>query len=497
MGFPLRSNIFRSGTSEQAYFARFPIQVAVLFSPMQRYFSEAFRDAFLQLDRLTGDEVAFFAALDPPEDWLEVARNREWWRDYQFRVGQSGFSFNDRVLVREIARLFGVEWDYLPSIVVGTNLWIGEFAVSETSPDHIEKQLARLTDLAREWGQPNIGHIIDALQDSFGFEVRYHAPDDDLRYRFNRFYGALDTVPSPNANSFNREQYRNIVSNELRSANIAINQVRRRNDQVDQSETQAVDKVIEDAAGRLVAVATVATKVVAIDTFERLTHRSDILDILDDESNVMIDTSIRVGTFLEMLNNDNIAPSLLGHRRDDWRGNELRNRVYRPFDFTPGAQGAWKAFEREVNLSIIQAARHARTIKMPDFFALYDGSVMDARFCKVDTGRRTPVDINQRDWEDPRGRKQRFLTLGDAWHVVNVMNGSTGEVFDTIVLRCLRGPLPRKLLDDWRTIYEIRNQASHTRPLARNEYETILESALSPENLYPLAIIKQTLYTRS
>jgi hypothetical protein len=210
----------------------------------------------------------------------------------------------------------------------------------------------------------------------------------------------------------------------------------------------------------------------------------------------MIDTSIRVGTFLEMLDNDNIGPFLLGHRRDNWHGNELRNRLYRPFDFTPGAQGVWKAFEREVNLSIIQAARHARTIKMPDFFALYDSSIRDARFCKVNTERRT-VDINQRDWEDPRGRKQRFLTLGDAWNVVRVMNGSTEEVFDTIVLRCLGTPLPRKLLDDWRTIYQTRNHASHIRPLARNEYETILEKALSPENLYPLARIKQKLSTKT
>src|SRR5690349_18783448 len=106
MGFPLRSNIFKHGTNEQNYFSQFPIQVAVLFSPKDQDFVEAFRNIFLELDRVTGHEVAFFAVLDPPQDWLAEAENRDWWREYRNRIGQIGFSMDDRVLVKEIARLF-------------------------------------------------------------------------------------------------------------------------------------------------------------------------------------------------------------------------------------------------------------------------------------------------------------------------------------------------------------------------------------------------------
>src|SRR5713226_2548446 len=105
MAFPLRSNIFRDGTYEQNYFSQFPVQVAVLFSPTDQDFADAFRSIFLELDKLTGDDVAFFAVLDPPQDWLTQAANRSWWREYREHIGQMGFSIDDRVLFREIMRL--------------------------------------------------------------------------------------------------------------------------------------------------------------------------------------------------------------------------------------------------------------------------------------------------------------------------------------------------------------------------------------------------------
>src|SRR5947209_7042216 len=147
MGIPLRSNIFKDGTYEQRYFSQFPIQVAVLFSPKDQDFVEAFRSIFLALDRLTSDKLAFFAVLDPPQDWLTEAENRQWWQEYKNRVGRIGFSMDDRVLVKEIARLFGVGWGELPQIVVSTNLWTGEYLTSPTSPFHIQRQLETLTNL--------------------------------------------------------------------------------------------------------------------------------------------------------------------------------------------------------------------------------------------------------------------------------------------------------------------------------------------------------------
>ena len=47
MGYSSRLNIFKSGTRDQIYFANSPVQVAVLFSPKDEAFFQAFREFFL------------------------------------------------------------------------------------------------------------------------------------------------------------------------------------------------------------------------------------------------------------------------------------------------------------------------------------------------------------------------------------------------------------------------------------------------------------------
>ncbi len=85
----------------------------------------------------------------------------------------------------------------------------------------------------------------------------------------------------------------------------------------------------------------------------------------------MAETALTLGDFLEGLRNGSlrgISPLQLGTRGRGyarWYPSEI--------DFTPCAQGAWKAFELEINLSIIQAARASISIKMPEYFTVYDG----------------------------------------------------------------------------------------------------------------------------
>lgn len=496
MGFPLRSNIFKSGTNEQAYFARFPIQVAVLFSPNDDDFVQIFKDVFLDLDRLTGEYVAFFAVLDPPQNWIDAARGRDWWRDYQVRIGQSGFSMDNRVLVREIARLFGVPWHALPALVVGTDLWMGEFVTSGTSPYHIKQQLETLTKLAQEWGRPNIDHIAGALGEIIGFEVEYHPPDDELRFRLDRMYSILGTAVNPDV--FNRDEYQRLLANEFRTVEDELRRVRRIRGRQDQIEVanQATDIFIEDIAGRLVAPATVATKV-----FRNLRRdvSSETLSMLDEESLVMAETALTVGAFLEGIAEnrlEGIAP--IRFSNDSLVAPEGRRLSYSTVDFTPGAQGAWKAFELEINLSLIQAARASRTVKMPDLFALFDSGLPKERG-KVQTGadtsgRKVYKDINQKD--NRRTGRHRFLTLGDAWHVSKVMSSSSMESFNSVIATCLGGPLPREILAAWQHINLIRNKASHTQPLHMSEYAIVLRTALSPQVLHPLMEIKRKLSGR-
>src|SRR5262249_33151525 len=160
---------------------------------------------------------------------------------------------------------------------------------------------------------------------------------DELRYRFNRVYGVLDTA----SHGFDLEQYRRYLEAELRAVNASLGRVRQsRNELQHNAETseeqRILDEAIENATGRLVAPATVATKVI-----ERLRAIPEIplTDRFEEESLIMVETALRVGNFLEQVNANEFAgihPLTLGIRHP------RRPAINRPdplIDFTPGAQG--------------------------------------------------------------------------------------------------------------------------------------------------------------
>ncbi len=217
----------------------------------------------------------------------------------------------------------------------------------------------------------------------------------------------------------------------------------------------------------------------------------------------MIETSVRVGSFLENLAED--APrglDPLGRRRP--QGGYGQNRATRrpseppmsDIDFTPGAQGAWKAFELEVNLSLVQAARAARDVVMPNYFTLYDPA-LPRKQGTVETGYRgnrvNTVDINQLDWTDRSSGRHRFISLGDALHLVNAMTDSPNEKLDFIVQKAIGDSLPYEVVNAWKKIVRIRNLGSHVHRLRRKDYEDLLQSALAAGVLGPLLRIKDAI----
>jgi hypothetical protein len=511
MGYPVRSNIFRTGTSAHKFFNSFPIQAAVLFSPTDLAFSETFRDIFLHLDQITEDRVVFFAVLDPPEDWSKEAAEREWWQEHQQSVRRLGFSFDDRTLVYEIARRYGVAWSELPALVISPNLWMAEFVTTPTSPGLIEAQLTELTELAREWGRPQIGHIVEAMEDKFGAELRYQPTNEVLRSGFSEFYDTLETY-DPQQRQVSTRRYRTLLDRALRNIRLRTNildraryvksgepglwqEERERFGHMPMSESDLpenflFDELATETAGQLLPAATVARK-----AFEQLQSPKEIsiLDSLDEESAVMLQTALDVGDMLENLDDGTIpalSPLSFSSRRSSGSSGHKQN----PIDFTPGAQGAWKSLELETNLSIIQAARAARDIRMPAFFTMHDPGCPKKR-SKVQTGTRRNNDPIYQDINAPdpnHKQRHRFLTLGSGFHVANSMIGHDTEMLDQIIERILGEPMPPHVLPVWQVMYGIRNQASHIAPLSRKQYETVV-GFVNSDLFEPLLRIKLAL----
>ncbi|MBD2043027.1 hypothetical protein [Microcoleus sp. FACHB-672] len=499
MGFPIKSNIFNAGSPSQRYFARFPIQVAILFKPNDTSFTEYLKAEFAGLDRNTGENLAFFAVLDPPDEWLQEHYNSRWWQTYQQTAGRSSFTTNERPLMLEIARLFGLPWHSLPAIVVSTNLWQVEHVSCPTSSKHLDIQLNELARLPKIYGVPNIGHIVTTLEAICGDQVDYHPPNESSRERLRTFYNILNTFAPERG--LEGTDYRYELGRQLDVVENSLDLLRRNSrfqqfEEPDFAEIGSVDAVIEDVAGRLIAPASVAARVL-----QDLQNSVELPELLHDESAAMIETSLLVGSFLENLAENSLGGlGPLGRRQPQggYGQNPARRRTNQmlDIDFTPSAQGAWKAFELEVNLSMIQAARAARDIAMPTYFTLYDPALPPQRGT-VETGRRRSrvitVDINQLDWSDRSSGRHRFISLGDALYLVRAMIDSPKENLDLVIQKAIGKSLPERVLDAWEEIFRVRNRGSHVHRLDRQDYERVLELALAPDVLRPLLKIKDAI----
>ncbi len=553
MVFPIKTNIFNAGSPSQKYFARFPIQVAILFKPSDVIFTEYLKAEFANLHESTGENLAFFAVLDPPDEWLQDRSNSRWWRNYQATAGTLSFTTNEGPLIREIARLFGIPWHSLPAIVASTNLWQLEYVISPTSSEHLDVQLNELARLPDQYGIPNIGHIFTTLEAICSDQVDYRLQNESNRQGLRAFYNILNTFDTERGLEAN--DYRYELGRQLDMVENSLNSLRRNNrsqqfEDLDLTGIGSEDAVIEDATGRLIAPAFVAARVL-----QNLQNTVELPPLLNDESAVMIETSLAVGSFLESLAEnalEGIGP--LGRRRPQGGYGQNRN-IQRPqpidrnpvaqnpaaqrpqsidqnpatqrpqpinrnpaaqrpqpivnqnpaaqrlqpmmdIDFTPGAQGVWKAFELEVNLSMIQAARAARDITMPTYFTLHDPTLPQKRGI-VETGHRgnrvITVDINQLDWVNRASGRHRFITLGDALHLVITMTNSPNERLDLMIQQAIGSSLSSRVIDAWTDISRIRNLGSHTHPLAQQDYEMVLQLALAPDVLGPLLEIKNAI----
>jgi hypothetical protein len=334
MGVPLRSNIFRPGSREQREYARFPIQATVLFSPYDVTFRETFQSLFPHLHRMTGDEVVFFAFLDPPS----VGDHKRW------------LTTDNAVLVREVARLFRVPWQWLPCIVAATDLWTLETVVVPTSQNTIERQFRALTALAKDHGRPTLDEIYDVLCTAGAEEGTFQAANEEGRYRLSRLYEILET-----AEFGDHGRLRRLFEQELKAVERTLDRLHRSQvrdhgrEDPERGDDAHTDNILVDVSGRLVAPAVAATERPKPLGYEL---DSAIMEDLDDESRVMIGTGALIAEFF-------VA--------------ELeRVRSFSRLDYAPALAPLWKAFERELNLSLVQVAREARGVAMPDFFVLYE-----------------------------------------------------------------------------------------------------------------------------
>jgi hypothetical protein len=473
MGFPLRSNIFAPGTNEHRHFSKFPLQIAVLFSPEDQDFSSAFRDRLVDLHRLTGEDIAFFAVLDQPTSWLRIAAGRSGQSQYRAGLGPSDFTYDDKALLHELARLFGVEWRQFPALVISPNLWNGEHIVVPSNPDLFEPQIQALTTLVKERGRPTVSQIIQTMQETFSVTAAYNQGSGEFPLRLHHFYRVLDTYTMTVTFGTERDavDWTQMEEDYKRAAGLLQRRFSHHGGEDLLDDNDAAQAIIADVSGFLIPSAVVAAK---SGLAPASSNRKVPFHLLEQESQAEMVTAQLILSFFEILDHSGVLrPDL-------------------PIDYAPAAQGLWKAYEREINYSLIQAARAARTVPMPEYFTLYYPDLLPEK-AKVQTSKSRTADINQRDNKLQGVGAHVFLPLGTAMHVIKSLLDNPQEELGALIQRTLGGPLPPGFFDDWGQITDIRNEGSHVHLLDHADALTATRLVLDSGHLPVLHAIKQAL----
>lgn len=484
MGFPLRSRIFEPGTLEHERFRRFPLQVAIFFSPRDSSFVASLTKDLPMLDAVTGNSVAYYFPLDPPMTWFQHNWEKDSVRAYWGEFQENGYTLQDRPIIAEMALRFGIRWEWFPCLAVSNDLFSGKILIVKTGPRAILEQMRVLTQSAIA-GSESLAEAENRLRDS-GWRPAAQIPETNRLADLKEFYRKLENTPT------GRLDERDV------SINIAHTfqklQAIRESSSVSTSEDPYLiesESLSERTIGDLVVPAVRNTHIrrsysLSPDFFER-TPRFAMTSLmfgdyqgleeyegLEETSLVQVETSIITRKlYLEL-------PDYL--RRIS--GNLEQDSI--PLDYTPACQGLWKAFESELHFSIMQAARLSLNIKMPQYFAKY-ASEYSSQSTIVKTPRKK-LNLNEFDLNDPSGQGHSRLMLGELyWCVRSLVN--KGETFRNILSTC-GVMVDEEYLSRWKRVMDLRNKGSHISPLSSNECENVWSLLIDQRLLLDLVTLK-------
>ena len=380
-----------------------------------------------------------------------------WWGYQQ----QFGMPFDD-ILTLQLAEFFGSNWDDLPALVISPSLWNGNFVTIKTSVDSLEEQFQILTELSYEKDKIEIHDIAQIIAERFDEELPIKSGDMRVLASFYEFLETYNRIE----NRFDRSYWKMIVKefDTIRSV-LADNRNIEQNKAKDEVE---IENSINKTRKALVAPASVASRAYGFNSPD-LDRLIPGFYRLEADSKRMIETAELVGQYLVFMNRRN-NPSL------------------RLEDFTPGAQGYWKSLELEINLSLIQAARLARGIEMPQYFTLFKEGV-PSQITSVTTPRRVH-NLNARERQARPSGRHKFLMLGESYYVIQSMLNDSQETLINVIIQYIGEPLPTKLLETWASLIELRNKGSHINPLSEEDYQFIKNCFLESVVFEPLGKLK-------
>jgi hypothetical protein len=415
-----------------------------------REFSENLKKQFLKFHNKTGKKLLFFALTQPPGEWKDEEVQPEYFKHLQqvFREDRNLAAyprqietnlFNQSFNVHAIANTLKIPSDQLPAIVITTHPSLWSFQWYRTCTKQIGNQLKELAIFANDLDQYRKPETLPRVFQNKMFELLQEEYDEEINLcegKGNEFLTESLATALSELLSFliNREsQFSDYTEMAKSQVNIAmtrvINAIKavKSNGTLDEEQEELMDTLCEK-----------------VGTFITLLQptRENVIQDFDIDSNQLLKIGLSVGDFLK--SNQNRFPNL---------------------DYTPAAICLAKAYEIEINKSIVHWIRKKNDITLPEYYCQVQPEV-EAVIIPKDVKEPQPIDFNKSrkngTWHPP-AMGQSYLVASK-----NLEKQEWSHFWR---------PEERKmLLREWQKIADIRNHAAHSEKVTDEDMNLLLDS---------------------
>ena len=399
----------------------------ILHDPNQhKDFHEYLENIFDRLDYETGKGLLFFALINPPQNWLQHASQREyyqaisnwetkdWLKPENNQIRAADTSISNFIFSKSL----GIQYSDLPCLVVTPNFKDKEFFWLPTNKNIIRSQLSDL-----------------------GYQA---ARFDEEKFNKTTLDSSLAKVLSDDLSVMLADRHWKIESeNQASEYFTRLFTEMHRLDEIDPFQNIQ----FYNAAEKLFLLLGSACHA---EWTERYMIQKDVLPIdrnfLDPDSRIMYDTALRV---YHLLTSNQIS----------YRNNFLSEILDNQQDYSPAVVGVSKIFEREINLSIVHFLRKHLGIKLPEFFDKVQPDIPQDQM-KIDRAYLNRG--NQLQWKAPALGQSKCAFK----NIYNQNNFPQGWDLTTC----------ERLFTLWDAIHQRRNSAAHDRLCGIKDLTIIAET---------------------
>ena len=382
---------------------------------------------FTDLDEITGCKLLFFALVDPPKEWSERSRQREYYKSIRGAQELSNpenalTSIDKDITAFILAENLKIPRGALPCLVItsdfrstDSHLWV------RTCAEHVFTQLTSLGAMAKnKYPMHKICDRIDLCEGS-GFTVL----ENSLAKALNDALDFIIAINSPDLNL--REQVIRRCEKDL------TNTLSNLENKLDMYKKKGPDdeEKFEGLCERIASfLADFNTDNLSRDDFINIDPQ-----FLEDDSNRLLEVAHKAMHLLEkyITNEEEI-------------------------DYTPGVICLGKAFEREINLSVVNWMRKLYGVELPKYFNQYQPNLVLKDF----------PDLNREPWRSPDFSKSERIYRSVALNRGPDSEMSLNEEDRKLLGRC------------WKQIRTQRNKAAHystTSPIIERQNFDVVKDA--------------------